>query len=379
MAKSAMNEVPQGGPTAGNAPTSDADGFISFLRGESSRLIDAGFAYANKRVEKAANSEHGSAAMASKVVKGAQFIPAHPDRMRILGDNRGKRYKYFVFHRPGSVLRPGTKGYHFRNHAEAVKYATSACRIDNIILEFLSAGRPASTHFIIANDGSLTQMVDLDDIAFHTLDRPNPTTGDMVRNDNSAGVELEGFVQQGPDERSPFTEAQIQASARLIRLMNTIYGIPLDKDHILLHSKIDPQRKIDPGPNFPLERVLAKALDVLPFTKPYYQPEIAIAEASTRAATEFGVAAMGIGSRRLQVAMVENASLMQAMVRTHQVSRAPRSAYYASATRHTQVRVGDVGRVVAGAQRASTIYTNARAVPQENRSGLSLGEDGYWS
>ena len=379
MANSALNEVPQGGPTAGNESTSATDGFVQFMRNESSRMVDAGSAYANKRVEKAAASPRNAAATASKVLVGAQFIPAHPDRMRILGDNRGKKYKYFVFHRPGSVLRPGDKGYRFRNHAEAVRYATSACRVDNIILEFLSAGRPASTHFIISNDGSLTQMIDLDDLAYHTLDQPNPFTGDMVRNDNSIGVELEGFVQRNVGERSPFTEAQIQASAKLIRLLHTIYGMPLDEEHILMHSKLDPQRKIDPGSNFPLQRVLAKAADVLPFTPPYYQPDIDIAAASTRAAIEFGVAAMGVGSRRLQAALVENASLMQSIVRTHQLANASRSDYYASATRHTQVRVGDVGRVVAGTTRANTVYTSARAVPQENRSGLSLNEEGYWS
>jgi len=348
------------------------------MRSESSRLVDAGFAYANKRVEKAADAPHSSAAMANKVVVGAQFVPAHPDRMRVLGDNRGKNFEYFVFHRPGKVLLPGDTGYRFRNYAEAVRYATSACRIDNIILEFLSAGRPASTHFVVANNGSLTQMVDLDDLAYHTLDRPNPVSGKMVRNDNSVGVELEGFVQQGPGARSPFTEAQIQASAKLIRLMHTIYGIPLDEEHILLHSTLDPQRKIDPGPNFPLKRVIAKAADVLPFVEPYYQPEISIAEASTQAAAAFGVTAMGVGSRRLQAALVENASLMQSIVRTHQLSNATRGTYYASAPRHAQVRVGDAARVVAGATRADTIYTSAQAIPQENRSGLRLNEEGYW-
>jgi len=144
------DEVPQGGlapaTAGGGALLTD---YMGFMGGLVSQLVESGKAYSNKRVQLNPRQRYDGAKTANKVVLTALFIPAHPSRFRVLGPGRGKKFEYFVVHRPGRVKKPGDEGYNFRSKKEAIDYATRACRTDNIVREFRQLNRPASTQFII--------------------------------------------------------------------------------------------------------------------------------------------------------------------------------------------------------------------------------------
>lgn len=42
----------------------------------------------------------------------------------------------------------------------------------------------------------------------------------------------------------------MRASARLLRYLAQEHGIPLDREHVLAHSTLDPEDRDDPGPHF---------------------------------------------------------------------------------------------------------------------------------
>ncbi len=145
------------------------------------------------------------------------------------------------------------------------------------MFEFSQQNRPASTHFIIGKSGELVQMVDLDDVAFHTFRRPHPFDRGLPRvtNDNAVGVELEGPIFD------VFTTAQLQKLAQLLRMMHDLYGISLDYDpkrnFVLGHDEIHPSCKKDPWENFPYKKVLQWAQSVQPYdTKKLFQKPLDI-------------------------------------------------------------------------------------------------------
>ncbi len=141
----------------------------------------------------------------------------------------------------------------------------------------------ASAHLIIERDGSITQMVDFDRIAWHAgRSFFGKRTG---FNRYSIGIEL---VNAGPlkkledkyvawygtkydsddviyathkNQNSPrywqvFTEEQMAVTREICLLLMEEYGI----DTILGHDEISPKHKIDPGPAFPLDKFREKLL-----------------------------------------------------------------------------------------------------------------------
>lgn len=115
---------------------------------------------------------------------------------------------------------------------------------------FLNPSSDVSAHFCMrAEDGEITQMVNLDDRAWH------------VGNSNSyaIGIEHEGFV----DDASWYTWAAYSQSARLARWLCDRFGLPLDRDHILGHVELPAQTHTDPGPNWNWDLYMALVRDVV--------------------------------------------------------------------------------------------------------------------
>lgn len=136
----------------------------------------------------------------------------------------------------------------------------------------------ASAHLVIARDGSVTQLVPFDTIAWHAGDS---SWGDRrALNKYSIGIELDNagrltrsgdrytswFGRTYPEEEvirathrneedpsywHRFTEAQITRTYDICKLLIRTYDI---KD-ILGHEEISPGRKSDPGPAFPLDKM----------------------------------------------------------------------------------------------------------------------------
>lgn len=124
-------------------------------------------------------------------------------------------------------------------------------------LQVLTTGE-VSAHYLIDNNASATiyQLVDESRRAWHAGD--SEWEGRNNLNASSIGIELvnRGF-QDTPAGRVwyPFPQAQIDALILLLKDIKQRQGIT--GDHILGHSDIAPQRKLDPGPLFPWHQLAA--------------------------------------------------------------------------------------------------------------------------
>jgi N-acetyl-anhydromuramyl-L-alanine amidase AmpD len=93
-----------------------------------------------------------------------------------------------------------------------------------------------SAHYIVDFDGSLTQMVRDQDLAWHA----------RGFNTSSIGIEHAGYAG-----RNQWTDAQYRGSARLTRWLCDTYGIPKDRKHIIGHVEVPrTTHKVDPGRYF---------------------------------------------------------------------------------------------------------------------------------
>lgn len=135
-----------------------------------------------------------------------------------------------------------------------------------------------SSHMVIARDGTVTQLVPFDTIAWHAGD--SYWKGFRYLNSYSIGIELDNagrmtrygkvwrasFKRNYPDtevtaathkfDRKPYgwhnyPPEQIQATIDICKLLVAQYGIK----EIVGHDDIRPKAKWDPGPVFPMEYV----------------------------------------------------------------------------------------------------------------------------
>ncbi|MET9776386.1 N-acetylmuramoyl-L-alanine amidase [Streptomyces sp. NPDC006367] len=109
---------------------------------------------------------------------------------------------------------------------------------------FQDPGHKAATHYIVGQNGRVTQMIRELDVAYHA--------GDRDYNERSVGIEHEGFVDRPRD----FTDAMYAASARLTAGVCARYGIPVDREHIIGHVEVPGTDHTDPGPHWDWERYM---------------------------------------------------------------------------------------------------------------------------
>jgi N-acetylmuramoyl-L-alanine amidase len=118
-------------------------------------------------------------------------------------------------------------------------------------LQTLKTANPfgrVSSHYLIAADGRIAQLVDEDARAWHAgLSR---WRGLDDLNSSSIGIELDN------DGRTPFTDLQIDALLKLLDDICSRRG--LDRREVWAHADVAPTRKADPSKFFPWAR-LAKA------------------------------------------------------------------------------------------------------------------------
>ena len=222
-----VSDIPATGQADAQANTKAVQQLLAqyrrLVRGKQTRMRRNAQAYVNLRMHR----QHTNEPRLDRVFRDATFIAAHPTRYQA-GGYVFEDTEYFVLHRPGIQAR--------------------ASRMDNIIREFLQDNRKAATHFIVALNGSLVQMVDLRDIAYHC-----GTSSGEVFNNNSVGVEIEGEIG------SPISDAAYTAVAKLIAQTSIKSGMPLDSDHIVEHRELLPRRKLDVGTNLNKQRLVAEA------------------------------------------------------------------------------------------------------------------------
>ena len=100
---------------------------------------------------------------------------------------------------------------------------------------FQDPDHKAAAHYIVRQDGHITQMIRELDVAFHA--------GNREYNERSVGIEHEGFVER----RSSFTDAMYASSARLTAGVCKRYGIPVDREHVIGHVEVPGTDHTDPG------------------------------------------------------------------------------------------------------------------------------------
>ncbi len=116
---------------------------------------------------------------------------------------------------------------------------------------FQNPAANVSAHFVMqASDGEVTQMVRLDDKAWHV----------GAYNGKSLGIEHEGWVDE-PNEW--YTWAAYTSSAVLTRWMADRHGIPLDRDHIIGHIEVPGASHTDPGPHWDWDLYMALILELV--------------------------------------------------------------------------------------------------------------------
>lgn len=108
--------------------------------------------------------------------------------------------------------------------------------------------RKVSAHLLIRRDGEMIQFVSFNDRAWHAGvscfgDRENC-------NDFAIGIELEGT------DDLPYSDAQYTQLTAVIRALLSAYPT-LNKEAIVGHCDIAPERKTDPGPAFDWLRLRA--------------------------------------------------------------------------------------------------------------------------
>ncbi|MCP8462473.1 N-acetylmuramoyl-L-alanine amidase [Pseudomonas sp. ZM23] len=132
-------------------------------------------------------------------------------------------------------------------------------------LEILTHGE-VSAHYLIGDQpATIYQLVDENRRAWHA--GQSEWQGRTWLNSTSIGIEL---VNQGYRETPsgkiwyPYPDAQIDALIALLKDITRRQGIT--PEHILGHSDIAPQRKVDPGPLFPWKKLADAGL--IPWPKP---------------------------------------------------------------------------------------------------------------
>jgi N-acetyl-anhydromuramyl-L-alanine amidase AmpD len=138
---------------------------------------------------------------------------------------------------------------------------------------WLTGGTPnASAHYILqSSDGDVTQMVHEADVAWHC--------GNWSYNVRSVSIEHEGYKN---DPARWYTDAMLEASAKLAAALCTKYNIPADRAHIIGHAEVpdpgDPHlfggvdHHTDPGPGWPWQRYITRIRALLAAPSPQPAP-----------------------------------------------------------------------------------------------------------
>jgi len=101
---------------------------------------------------------------------------------------------------------------------------------------FANPSANVSAHYVVANEGDITQMVWEADIAWHA--------GNWSYNEQSVGIEHEGYASD-PDS---YPETMYAASALLTRYLTDKYAIPRTRDYVIGHVEVPGATHTDPGP-----------------------------------------------------------------------------------------------------------------------------------
>ena len=113
-------------------------------------------------------------------------------------------------------------------------------------------GPEVSAHYLIAADGTLYQLVDEAERAWHAGAGEWCGRGDV--NSRSIGIEIDN------DGCAPFTAAAMETLETLLGEVLARHG--LGPEAVIGHEHMAPGRKVDPGPKFDWARLARAGLAV---------------------------------------------------------------------------------------------------------------------
>lgn len=107
---------------------------------------------------------------------------------------------------------------------------------EGCIAWFQNPSAHVSAHYVVADEGDITQMVREEDIGWHA--------GNWSYNQASVGIEHEGYAA----DPSSYPETMYVASAALTRYLTARYSIPRTRDYVIAHAQVPGTTHTDPGP-----------------------------------------------------------------------------------------------------------------------------------
>lgn len=135
-----------------------------------------------------------------------------------------------------------------------VLHYTSMASAEAALARLCDPAPEVSSHYLIAADGRLWQLVDEDARAWHAGAGEWGGAGDV--NSRSIGIELDN------DGRQPFAEPLMARLEALLRDVLARWQIP--PEGVIAHADMAPARKSDPGPRFDWRRLARQGLAVWP-------------------------------------------------------------------------------------------------------------------
>ncbi len=144
----------------------------------------------------------------------------------------------------------------FLTHPNCFETSRQGNKIDTIVLHsmdgfyqgtidwFKNPQTVVSAHYLISKDGQLLQMLKDEWVGYHV--------GIYEINLKSIGIEMEDEKKR---EEWVYPQAEIKSLHLLVDHLCAKYKIPKDKDHILLHKNLSPDRT-DPVGKFDIKWVL---------------------------------------------------------------------------------------------------------------------------
>jgi N-acetylmuramoyl-L-alanine amidase len=146
-----------------------------------------------------------------------------------------------------------------------------------------------SCHYFVFEDGRIWQLVPEARRAWHA--GKSCWQGERDMNSRSIGIEIvnpgHDVTSPTPHDYPPFPDEQIDAVIRLVRDVATRWQIAPRR--ILAHSDIAPGRKIDPGENFPWQKLAAAGVG-------HYAPPAPIVDGAAYRLGDEGPLAQGVQS-----------------------------------------------------------------------------------
>ena len=139
---------------------------------------------------------------------------------------------------------------------------TNLPSIQASLKHLLNKRNKVSAHYLLDQKGKIYSLVNEKDIAWHA--GISSWKADKLLNKKSIGIELQNTGTAGNYEKFP--NQQISQLEKLIKELQNKYNI--SNANILGHSDISPDRKIDPGPKFPWQRLFKNGIGLMPKTYP---------------------------------------------------------------------------------------------------------------